>query len=239
MDDDGGLGILPPEEPKEDEEAPEAAEVEETDKETDEAGKVEDAPEETPKEAPEEAADDDFDIPDESQILVLKTQVGQERRVIEMLGNKARRFGIPMMSLLAPQELRGYIFIETTDPLAVQKGIRGVSYARSLVTRDEEVRDEQGNFVKDRRGKIVTERKPVDTPFNEIAHFLTPVSAVAKIGGGDIVELVSGPFRGEKAKVTRVDDSREEITVELIDSMVPIPITVKGEHVRVLEKGEA
>ena len=173
-----------------------------------------------------------------SHILVLKTQVGQERRVAEMLGNKARRFNIPILALLAPTELRGYLFIETTDPIRLEKGVRGVSYARALVSQDVEILDEQGNFVKDRRGKIITERKPVDTPFSEIAHFLTPVSAVAKIGMADIVELVSGPFRGEKAKVTKVDDAREEITVELIDSMVPIPITVKGEHVRVLEKGE-
>ena len=172
----------------------------------------------------------------ETQILVLKTQVGQERRVIEMLGNKARRFKIPIQSLLAPQELRGYVFIETTDVLAVQKGIRGVSYARSLVTQDIEVRDEKGDFVKDRRGKIVTERMPVDTPFSDIAHFLTPVSAVAKIGVADIVELVSGPFRGEKAKVTRIDDAKEEITVELFEALVPIPITVRGENVRVLKR---
>jgi len=173
----------------------------------------------------------------EHPILCLKTQVGQERRVAEMLGNKARRFGLPILSLLAPQELRGYVFIETTDILAVEKGIRGVSYARALVTREEEQVDENGEFLRDRRGKVVTRKIPVEVPFSDIAHFLTPVSAVAKIGDGDIVELVSGPFRGEKAKVTRVDDSREEITVELIDSMVPIPITVKGEHVRVLEKG--
>ncbi len=99
--------------------------------------------------------------------------------------------------------------------------------------------EETGQFLRDRRGKVVTRKVPVDVPFSDIAHFLTPVSAVAKIGDGDIVELVSGPFRGEKAKVTKVDDAREEITVELIESMVPIPITVKGEHVRVLEKGEA
>ena len=167
---------------------------------------------------------DDHDIEpaalEGSQILVLKTQVGQERRVAEMLGNKARRFNIPIQALLAPAELRGYLFIETTDPIRVEKGVRGVSYARALI------RDPMTG-------------QPKDTPFSEIGHFLTPVSAVAKIGDGDIVELVSGPFRGEKAKVTRVDDSREEITVELIESMVPIPITVKGEHVRVLEKGSA
>ncbi len=210
MDDNEGLGILP------------------------------DEPVEKPTEpvAVPEPEEEAFAPEAETHLLVLKTQVGQERRVIEMLGNKARRFNIPIISLLSPQELRGYIFIETTDILAVQKGIRGVSYARSLVSQDMEVRDDEGNFVKDRRGKIVTERMPVDTPFADIAHFLTPVSAVAKIGVGDIVELVSGPFRGEKAKCTKVDDAREELTVELIDSMVPIPITVKGEHVRVLEKAE-
>ena len=154
-----------------------------------------------------------------TQMLVLKTQVGQERRVAEALGNKARRFGIPILGLLAPSELRGYVFIETTDPLRAEKGVRGVSYARALI-------------------KDPMTGQPKDTPFTEIAHFLTPVSAVAKIAEGDIVELVSGPFRGEKAKVTRVDDTKEEITVELIESMVPIPITVKGEHVRVLEKSQ-
>jgi transcription termination/antitermination protein NusG len=152
-----------------------------------------------------------------TQMLVLKTQVGQERRVAEALGNKARRFGIPILGLLAPSEMRGYVFIETTDPIRAEKGVRGVSYARSLI-------------------KDPSTGQPRDAPFAEIAHFLTPVSAVAKIAEGDIVELVSGPFRGEKAKVTRVDDTKEEITVELIESMVPIPITVKGEHVRMLEK---
>ncbi len=174
----------------------------------------------------------------ETHIVCLKTQVGQERRVAETLTNKSRKFGLPVLSILSPQELRGYVFVETTDIIALEKGIRGVSYARSLVAANMEVRDEEGNFTKDRRGKIITERRPVETPFAEIEHFLTPVSAVAKIAEGDIVELVSGPFRGEKAKVTRVDDAREEITVELIDSMVPIPITVKGENVRVLERSE-
>ncbi|MDD1666487.1 MAG: transcription elongation factor Spt5, partial [Methanomicrobiales archaeon] len=31
---------------------------------------------------------------------------------------------------------------------------------------------------------------------------------------------------------------KEEITVELYESVVPIPITVRGDHVRVVEKVE-
>ena len=32
------------------------------------------------------------------------------------------------------------------------------------------------------------------------------------------------------------DQAKEEVTVELFEAMVPIPITVRGDHVRVLEK---
>ena len=242
MSDEEGLGILPTPEPEE------TTETEEEQDPTQDAGEQTPEPTEgADSEEAESAGDEELfegkEI-DESKwsedtiIVCLKTQVGQERRVAETLTNKARKFGVPVLSILSPQELRGYVFVETTDIHLLEKGLRGVSYARSLVAQNFELRDEEGKMVKDRRGKVVTERRPVETPFSEIAHFLTPVSAVAKIAEGDIVELVSGPFRGEKAKVTRVDDAREEITVELIDSMVPIPITVKGENVRVLERSE-
>jgi transcriptional antiterminator NusG len=62
---------------------------------------------------------------------------------------------------------------------------------------------------------------------------------VIGINEGAIVELISGPFKGEKARVKRVDVTKEEITVELFEAMVPIPITVRGDHVRVLSKDEA
>lgn len=213
MDDEGGLGILPTKGELEKKAAEKPAPA---------AVPVEPEAKKGKKSKKGSKAMADFKEPEPilgTQILVLKTQVGQERRVAEALGNKARRFGLPVLSLLAPAELRGYVFIETTDPIRLEKGVRGISYARALIKGPD--------------------GQPEIAPFSQIAHFLTPVSAVAKIAEGDIVELVSGPFRGEKAKVTRVDDTKEEITVELIESMVPIPITVKGEHVRVLQKSGA
>ena len=65
---------------------------------------------------------------------------------------------------------------------------------------------------------------------------LTPLSTVVGIVEGDLVELVNGPFKGEKARVQQIDQAKEEITVELIEAMVPIPVTVKGDSVRVIEK---
>jgi transcription termination/antitermination protein NusG len=147
-------------------------------------------------------------------IVTVKTQVGQERNVAEMLAGKIRKSSTHgIVSILAPQELRGYVFVECFDEEKLKELIKPIGYARSLL--------------------------PGDVPFDEVEHFLTPVSAVAKIQEGDIVELVAGPFRGEKAKVTRIDDAKEEITVELFEALVPIPITVRGENVRVLQRKEA
>ena len=39
-----------------------------------------------------------------------------------------------------------------------------------------------------------------------------------------------------RACVQRIDEGKEEVTVELFEAMVPIPITVRGDHVRVIEK---
>ena len=51
-----------------------------------------------------------------------------------------------------------------------------------------------------------------------------------------IVELISGPFKGEKAKVVRIDESREDVVLELIEAAVPIPVTVKGDQIRLIQK---
>jgi transcriptional antiterminator NusG len=62
------------------------------------------------------------------------------------------------------------------------------------------------------------------------------VSPVKGVTEGDLVELVNGPFKGEKARVQKIDEAKEEITVELIEAMVPIPVTVKGESIKVIGK---
>ena len=148
----------------------------------------------------------------DTKIFVVKKQVGQEENVSNMLYRIGKKEGADILAVLAPRELRGYIFVEGYNSDELKKMIRHMRYARDVLEKT--------------------------TPFEEIEHFLFPPSAVANIEEGNIIELVSGPFRGEKAKVTRIDDSREEITVELLEAMVPIPITVRGEQVRILKKDE-
>ena len=186
MSDDEGLGIL--EQPETPQKPPKLA-----------------------KKPEKKVEEPELPIEERPKIFAVKTQVGQERNVADLLLGKVRKMTpSPIVSVLAPQELRGYVFVEAFDENFIKELIKPISYARSML-----------------EGEV---------PFVEVEHFLTPVSAVAKIAEGDIVELVAGPFRGEKAKVTRIDDAKEEITVELFEALVPIPITVRGENVRVLKR---
>ena len=149
---------------------------------------------------------------EKSKILTIKTQVGKEQNTADLINSRAKKSKIRIPSILATPELRGYVFLESYDKELIKDMIKTVSYARNMLEGD--------------------------IPIDQIEHFLIPASAVAKIAEGDVVEMVSGPFRGETAKVTHIDDTKEEITVELFESVVPIPITVRGEQVRVIKRKE-
>ena len=62
---------------------------------------------------------------------------------------------------------------------------------------------------------------------------LTPNLEEVKIDKGDIVEIIGEPFKKEKAKVLRVDKTKGEVVVSLLNAVVPIPVTVKIDNVRV------
>ena len=43
-------------------------------------------------------------------------------------------------------------------------------------------------------------------------------------------------FKGERARVTNVAENKEEVTVELFDAQIPIPITIRADQVRVTQR---
>ncbi len=146
-------------------------------------------------------------------IFAVKTSIGHERIVADAIENKAMRKGSEIYGILCPQPMRGYIFIEARNPDALQELLKGVKKVRGIVRGE---------------GGII--------PMEQIEHFLAPKPLVSGIVEGNIVELIAGPFKGEKARVQQIDEAKEEITVELFEAMISIPITVRGDHVRVIEK---
>ncbi|AHL21678.1 MULTISPECIES: transcription elongation factor Spt5 [Thermococcus] len=146
----------------------------------------------------------------EGKIFTVSVTVGQETTTANLVYSKAKTYNIPIQAILAPSKVKGYIFVEAPNKSAVDEAIRGIRHAKRVL--------------------------PGEIPFHEIEHFLEEKPAVSGFEPGDIVELIAGPFKGEKAKVVRVDESKDEIVVELIGSIVPIPVTVRGEYVRLISK---
>ncbi|UCH90291.1 MAG: transcription elongation factor Spt5 [Thermoplasmata archaeon] len=134
--------------------------------------------------------------------------------VADRIYSRSRKRKFQVYSLLSPTKLRGYVLLECINNRdAIKDLIKGLEHVRSVVDGE--------------------------TTLDEIEHFLTPKPLVFGLMEGDIVEIISGPFKGEKAKVQQIDESKEEITVELFEAMVSIPVTIRGDHVRVLEKESA
>ncbi len=153
-----------------------------------------------------------FEAIAKQSIMILKTQIDQEKTVADELNAKALRGSgeKDIYAILSPQGLRGYVFVEGMNTERLLEKTREIKKAR--------------NFI------------PGETAIQDIEAYLTPTSPVIGIAEGDIVELVNGPFKGEKARVQKIEEVKEEITVELIEAMVPIPVTVKGDSVRLIEK---
>lgn len=151
-----------------------------------------------------------FNVAVRPSILAVKTAIGQEREVADSIGARAKDSQLGIYSILLPSTIRGYVLIEAMNSDKIENAVRGIRKTHGLVKGE--------------------------TSLDEVSHFLTPKPTVSGIVEGDIVELISGPFKGEKARVQRIDHSKEEITVELFEAVVPIPVTVRGDHVRVIEK---
>ena len=163
----------------------------------------------------EEAGGGEKEVTFPHTIFAIKTALGHEKTVAENLGLKAKRKGANIVSIIAPTKLRGYVLVEgEKNDRAIEELIKGMQYVRGLVGGE------------------------VDITLNEIEHYLAPKPIVADITEGDIVEIINGPFKGEKARVKQIDTAKEEITVELFEAMVSIPVTIKGDAVRVLEREE-
>lgn len=149
-----------------------------------------------------------------NRIYAIKTTAKQERTVADNIEKVTReQKDIHVVAVMVPEELKGYVLVESPDAIAlIEQLVELIPHARAVV---------QGS-----------------TALSEVAHFLVPKKAVTGITEGTIVEIIAGPFKNEKAVVKRVDAGKEEITVELYESMIPIPITVRGDSVRVVERSD-
>mgnify|MGYP000023418209 CR=1 FL=1 len=127
-----------------------------------------------------------------------------------MLYAKARNSGLPIYSIFVPAGMKGYVFVEAAGPHFVDSLAYGI--------------------------KHVKQRVPGIVNAAELERHLVRRPVIEELDVDDKVEIIAGPLKGMRARVTRVDKAKGEVTLELLDAAVTLPITVHASYVTIVEK---
>jgi transcriptional antiterminator NusG len=145
-------------------------------------------------------------------IFAVRTTAGQERNVANFIASKVETSKLPIKAIFVPEMMKGYVFIEADGPHFVDEAIAGIKHVRSRV--------------------------PGIVSFSEIERYIIVKPVIEELDVKDTVEIVGGPFKGMKAKITRIDKTKEEVTLELLEATFTLPITVHADYVRLAEKAK-
>ena len=160
-----------------------------------------------------------------SYLYILKTSIGQEQNVAREIQARLsgtgslREIQDEIYGVLSPHFMRGYIFVESSALHHVEKLIGRVGVSTTPMKNCRKVLDGE-------------------SPLGDVLPYLEPKAATTGIEEGSIVEIHGGAFRGQAARVTRVTESKEEVTVELFEAAVPVALTVRADQVRVTQRVE-
>jgi len=145
-------------------------------------------------------------------IFIIKVTTNKEERAVDMISEKAEKKNLNVYSVLRPHGLRGYILLEAEDKDSAEEAVFNLPYVKGII------------------GKTIE--------YSEIEGMIKPSVETISIQEGDIVEILSEPFKKEKAKVLRIDKQKEEVVVSLLGAVVPLPVTIKLDNVKVIRREE-
>lgn len=172
--------------------------------------KIKEMDEEMSKEDPEKTEKKEEKGSINTKIFGLRVTANREDQVMSFVSSNVTRKKINVYSVIRPHGMRGYIFLEAETKGDAEEAAYGVPYARGVL--------------------------PGEIPYAEIEHMLEQAKKDVDIRKNDIAEIISGPFKREQAKITRVDKAKEEVVVELLEAAVPIPITLKIDAIKVIRR---
>lgn len=147
-----------------------------------------------------------------SFIYAVRTVSGQEMNVALIMRARAEGQKLPIRSIVVIENIRGVVFVETTYPYYVDRLIYGIKHVRGRVP-----------------GKV---------NITELEHLLIPKPVIEELSIGDEVEVISGPFRGVRGRVTHIDKASGTIRIELLDASYPLPLTLKADFVKPVRKAK-
>ena len=146
-------------------------------------------------------------------IFIIKVTTNKEERAVDMISDRAKKKNLNVYSVLRPHGLRGYIFLESEDRESAEEAVFNLPYVKGII------------------GKTIE--------YSEIQGMVQPTIESVSIKEGDIVEMIGSTLKGEKAKVLRIDKQKEEVVVSLFGAVVPLPVTVKIDNIKVIRREDA
>jgi len=145
-------------------------------------------------------------------IFIIKVTTNKEERAVDMIADRVKKKNLNVSSVLRPHGLRGYIFLEAEDRESAEEAVFNLPYVKGII------------------GKTIE--------YKEIQGMVQPTMESVSIKEGDIIEMIGSTLKGEKAKVLRIDKQKEEVVVSLFGAVVPLPVTVKIDDVKVIRREE-
>src|ERR671920_1988435 len=112
-----------------------------------------------------------------SKFFAIRITGGQEQVVANILQNKITTKKIKVLSILVLDNFKGYIIVEAPDSNIAFEALHGVRHVRGQI-----------------RGEL---------PFKDIEGYLVKKPVVSDLNIDDTVEVIAGPFKAMKAKITR------------------------------------
>jgi transcription termination/antitermination protein NusG len=149
---------------------------------------------------------EDIQSSTDSKFFAVRTTGGQERVVANLVQTRANAKKLLIRSVIVLDSFKGYIIVEAPDSNVAYEALAGIRHVRGQI-----------------RG---------DLPFKDIEGYLVKKPVVAELSTNDTVEVIAGPFKSMKAKITRVDYEKQEATVVLLDSPYQIPVTVDANYLK-------
>ncbi len=143
------------------------------------------------------------------EYYIVRTVPSKEEKFLDAIHKvveKKEDHGI--YAMFRPETVKGYIFIEAKSLNAVVDAVRGVPNNKGVI-----------------RAAV---------PEDQLAKYFEKEGEQIVVNERDIVEIISGPFKGDRAKVVRVVPGKDEVVIEPLNIAVPIPITLSVDDVRVI-----
>lgn len=144
-----------------------------------------------------------------NRIFVVKVTGGQERALANLLHSKILTRNLELYSIIYVDNMKGYLMVEGRSIQPLVDLVSGLKHIRTIVPGTMSIKDIE-NLISPKEVGIVLE------PEQEVV-------------------VVSGPFKGMKAKVVRHDKEKREATILLLDTPYQLQVTVEDSYLKPVE----